>query len=192
MTETKVPARDSSLQDRKAPGNVTLTHLTAPRVQCSADTLRPPVVPSDTSALRDTAVWRGGVLRELLGQFLDPLSRCVEGGDHGILRCLRAHVVGGTCILQGGPFGFDALQSLVSLRQFVGDHQSRHNGQTRVADFAELAAQRDDALVKVAGELLKMGLLPVLACHAELAAVDCDVHMRHGDLASNLSIMSQL
>ncbi len=37
MTGTRVPARDSSLQDRKAPGNVSLTHPTAPPRQCSAD-----------------------------------------------------------------------------------------------------------------------------------------------------------
>ena len=110
---------------------------------------------SATSALRDTAVgaWR---LRELLGQALDPLGRRVEARRPSLLRRLSAIVDGGRASCKAARSASMRLRSLVGLGQFVGDHQRRHDGQTRVADLAELAAQRDDALVEVAGELLKM------------------------------------
>ena len=48
MTETRVPARDSSLRDRKAPGNVSLTHPAAPPMQCSAEGGLLPAMPDET------------------------------------------------------------------------------------------------------------------------------------------------
>src|SRR3569833_361022 len=99
---------DSSLQDRKAPGNVTLTHPAAPPVQCNAEAKPPPVLPggAPSLALRDAAVRRSGGLRELLRKPLDPLRRRVEGRHHGILRRLRAHIIGGAGVLQSSALGF--------------------------------------------------------------------------------------
>jgi len=48
MTGTRAPARDSSLRDRKAPGNVSLTHPAAPRTQCSAEGTLLPAIPGET------------------------------------------------------------------------------------------------------------------------------------------------
>ena len=76
-------------------------------------------------------------------------------------------------------------QLLAGFGQLVGDRQRRHHGQPRVADLAELAAQLLDALVEVLGELLQMVFLAVLAGHAELAAVDGDVHLRHGSSSAS-------
>ena len=72
MTGTRVPARDSSLRDRKAPGNVTLTHLAAPPGQCSADGPPLPAMPATaaTLALRDAVVAAAAGLAELLGHGL--------------------------------------------------------------------------------------------------------------------------
>ena len=93
--------------------------------------------------------------------------------------CVRSDA-GAAGVLQGGVIRLQPLQLLAGFGQFVGDHQRRHDGQPRIADLAELAAQRDDALVEILGELLQMVLLAVLAGHAELAAVDGDIHLRHG------------
>lgn len=44
MTEPTSPARDSSRRNRKAPGNVSLSNLTAPRLECSASGLEAPAI----------------------------------------------------------------------------------------------------------------------------------------------------
>ena len=59
------------------------------------------------------------------------------------------------------------------------DGERRHHGQPRVADLAEILPQPLDALIEVRGERGQMVLLPVLAGHAELPAVDGDVDLRH-------------
>ena len=48
MTGTRAPARDSSLRDRKAPGNVSLTHPAAPPRQCNAEGPLLPAIPGET------------------------------------------------------------------------------------------------------------------------------------------------
>ena len=48
MSGTRVPARDSSLRDRKAPGNVSLTHPAAPPRQCNAEGPLLPAIPGET------------------------------------------------------------------------------------------------------------------------------------------------
>ena len=49
---------------------------------------------------------------------------------------------------RGRPAGrrvlLQPLELLAGFRQLVGDHQRRHDGQPRIADLAELSAQRDD------------------------------------------------
>src|SRR4029078_7882412 len=95
---------------------------------------------------------------------------------------LRTFTCRAAGVLQGGVIRLHALELLVGFGQLVGDHQGRHDGEPRIADLAELAAQRDDALVELPGELLQMALLAVLAGHAELAAIDGDIHLRHGTL----------
>ncbi len=74
------------------------------------------------------------------------------------------------------------MQALALLRQFVDQDQRRHDGEPRVADLTEGAAQIGNALVKVMGEPRQMVLLAVVARHAELAAVDGDAHMGHAGI----------
>ena len=184
MTGTRVPARDSSLRDRKAPGNVSLTHPAAPPGQCSAEataTASHAVESAVNYALRPTpsAARRQ---RLWLSFFAMPSIRSAAVLKAATMAawvawCARRPRAG---VLQGGMSASRRFSLLAGLGQFVGDHQRRHHGQPRVADLAELAAQRDDALVEVLGELLQMVLLAVLAGHAELAAVDGDIHLRHG------------
>jgi hypothetical protein len=81
---------------------------------------------------------------------------------------------------------------LAGFRQLVGDHQRRHDGEACIANLAELAAQRNDALVEILGELPQMILLAVFTGHAELAAVDRDIHLRHGILTRHQSWTSIL
>src|SRR6185369_12940768 len=126
-------------------------------------------------SLCDAAARRSAALAELPGHAFDSLGRRREGCDDGRLGCLVAFGRRIADVLQGGVVRLEALQLLAGLGQFVSDHQRRHDGESRVADLAELAAQRDDAIVEVLGELLKMTLLAILAGHAELAAVDGDV-----------------
>src|ERR1700685_647689 len=55
MTEPTSPARDSSRRNRKAPGNVALSHLTAPRVECSASGGQAPAIVLAAEFLAKTA-----------------------------------------------------------------------------------------------------------------------------------------
>src|SRR6478672_1980908 len=104
MSGTRAPARDSSLRDRKAPGNVSLTHPAAPPAQCNADGRPLPAMPRNRSELAlgnaVAAVVNG--LAEFPGHGLDALGRRVESGDDGGLRRLVALGIQTAGILQGG------------------------------------------------------------------------------------------
>lgn len=83
MTKPTSLARDSSRWDRKAPGNVSPTHLAAPQVQCSALQPKAPWRPSANSDAVAPA------LVELLGNALEPFGRRIERADDRIGRGLR-------------------------------------------------------------------------------------------------------
>src|SRR4051812_22663053 len=68
---------------------------------------------------------------------------------------------------------------MAGVEQFVAQRQRRHHGQTRIADLAEFAAQILDPRLKALGELQKPHLLPLLAGHPILPAVDGDVDVAH-------------
>ena len=72
-----------------------------------------------------------------------------------------------------------ARMRVVGVEQFVADGQRRHHGEARIADLAELAAQRFDARFQALGEFEQPHFLPFLAGHAVLPAVDGDVDVAH-------------
>src|SRR6185437_5511519 len=75
-------ARDSSRQDRKAPGNVSLSHLAAPLGQCKRSL---PLTPQGTARrLTHRHGARPNGLVELAGDALDALGRRMEGADHRV------------------------------------------------------------------------------------------------------------
>ena len=68
----------------------------------------------------------------------------------------------------------------VHLAKLVGDGQRRHDGESCIADLAELGAQSLDAAVEFARETHQVSLLAVLAGHPELPPVNGDADLRHG------------
>src|SRR6266403_2097304 len=77
---------------------------------------------------------------------------------------------------------FSALataDTLGGIKHLVAYGQRRHHDQARIADLAELAAQRADPRFKALGELQELHLLPFLAGHPVLPAVDGDIDMIH-------------
>ena len=164
MTEPTGPARDSSLQDRKAPGNVSLTHPAAPPRQCSRAFAVPPDMP--TSVARLTAnlsrcdarpagrpVW----LSFLAMLSMRSAAEVKAATSAAWVACARsAATTRASC--RAASSSSSRADLLGRFRQFVGDHQRRHDGQPRVADLAELAAQRGDALVEVAWRAAADGL----------------------------------
>jgi hypothetical protein len=91
-------------------------------------------------------------------------------------------VIGGgdARVLQGRELRLEPLEFLPHLGQLVGERERGHDREPGIADLAEAPAQPRDAGVEVLGEAHEMRLLAVLAGHAELAAVDGDVDLRHG------------
>src|SRR5690242_8475190 len=117
---------------------------------------------------------------ERLGELLDALGRRVERGRDRVLGHLDAIGRDGACVLQRRELILDAAQLSALLAQFVGDGQRRHDGEPHVADLAEVAAELLDALVEILGKPGEVLLLPVIAGHPVVPAVDADGHRRHG------------
>ncbi len=109
-------------------------------------------------------------LIELLGDAFDALGGGIESADHRIGRGLGAIARNETSVLQGGDLVLEAAHFLRGFDQFVLEHQRCHHREPGVADFAELAAQIDDALIDVLRERLEMIFLAILASETELAA----------------------
>src|SRR5919109_5017572 len=130
--------------------------------------------------------WNAGVddcLIELPGETLEALGGRVEPGDHRRLRRLGAIRGYDTRLLQGGELRLESLQFFLDLRELIGDCQRGHDRETRIADLAEARPQLTDAPVELLGESGETRLFAGLAGHAELAAVDGDVDLRHGTSA---------
>ena len=72
-----------------------------------------------------------------------------------------------------------ARMRCVGVEQFVAHGQRRHHREARIADLAEFAAQPLDPRFQALGELEQPHLLPFLAGHAVLPAVDGDVDVAH-------------
>src|SRR3984957_9745784 len=126
---------------------------------------------------RDTAAH--GAVEHLRG-FLDAVGGGVERIGHRNLRGLGA--VGGdrAHVAQRNQFFLERADAVAGILQFVTDGKRRHHGQPRIANLAELAAQAVDPRLQGLGELEQPHLLPFLAGHAVLPAVDGDVDVAHG------------
>src|ERR1035437_10436511 len=114
-------------------------------------------------------------LRELLDAVGGGVQRIGHRGLRrpGAIRRRRADAAQALKLL------FEAADAMAGIEQFVAHRQRRHHDQPRVADLAELAAQILDPRFKALGELQEPRLLPFLARHPELPAVDGDVDMIH-------------
>src|SRR5215831_4099351 len=136
-------------------------------------------------AIRLTARGVGGTERAAAvkrpGERLDPLGRRIERSRDRVLGHLDAISRDHAGVLQRRELVLDAAQLRSALAQFVGDGQRRHHGEPHVANLAEVAAQLRDALVEIAGEAGEVLLLPVVAGHAVVPAVDADRDRRHRD-----------
>src|SRR3981189_3142003 len=80
---------------------------------------------------------------------------------------------------QGRELLLEAADAIFRVEQFVAHRQRRHHDQARVTDLAELAAQILDPRFKTLGKFQQLYLLPLLAGHPVLPAVDGDVDMAH-------------
>ena len=146
----------SALSGRLPCGRLAIwTPITPSRTPSPSVWLSFRVMPSMRSAAELNALTTRGLRR--LG--------AVGGRHRGLLQMRRAPPPAGACVWPAS--------------QLVRHRQRRHHGEPGVADLAEARAQLRDAVIEIRGELQQMLLLPVLAGHAELAAVDGDVHLRH-------------
>src|SRR5690348_15635476 len=124
---------------------------------------------------------------ERLRRAFDALGGCVEGiGDRG-LGLLGAIDGGDADVAHAAQFLFEVADARMRIEQFVAGGECGHDGQTLVADLAELAAQLLDARLQALGELEQPHLLPLLAGHAVLPAVDGDVDVAHSSSSSGSS-----
>src|SRR5262249_45931828 len=109
----------------------------------------------------------------------DPVGGCVQGIGHRRLRHPRA-VDGGAAHVAGGlKLLLHRVQAHIGIQELVADSERGHHGETRVADLAELSAQLGDPRFQGFGEFEQPHLLPLLASHAVLPAVDGDVDVAH-------------
>src|SRR5439155_19547500 len=129
-------------------------------------------------------------LVQLPGEAFDAFSRRVEGGDDGRVGGLRAIDGDRARVLQRRDVLLQRSQFFCRLRKLIRHGERRHDREPRVADLAELAAQLDDAIVELLGELHQVAFLTVLAGHAELAAVDGDVDLGHVALSHRACVSS--
>src|SRR5690242_13937323 len=116
---------------------------------------------------------------EYLSGPFDPLGGGVQRiGDRG-LRRLGAVGGGGPHIPQFAKLLLQAANASAGIDQFVAHGERRHHGQARIADFAELPAQRFDPLLQIFGELEQPDFLSLFAGHPVLPAIDGDVDVVH-------------
>src|SRR5262249_13382743 len=121
-------------------------------------------------------------LVQALGDPLDPLGRRIERGGDCRLRHLRALDGRLAGVVHPGKLLLELAHALAGLDQLVGDHDRRHHQKSCIADLPEPGAQLFDAVVEILGEAKQVRLLPLLAGHAVLAAVDGYADMGHGTL----------
>src|SRR6266480_590374 len=165
----------------KAPGIWLLTHLAAPREQCSVCAISMLAAKRNSSLTHWNACIDKGLI-EPSGEALDALRGRIERGNHRRLRRLRP--VGGdnARLLELGEFGLEPLQLLLDLREFIGKCECRHDREPHVTNFAETRAQLNDAPIEIFREVRDTRLFAVLTCHPKLAAVDGNADLRHGTL----------
>src|SRR5262249_9108898 len=122
-------------------------------------------------------------LVEALGDPLDALRGRVEGHRHGGLGRLAAIGRRHPGVLQAGQLGLQPAHALAGLIEPAADGPRRHGQEAIVADLAKAVAQLLDVAVELVGQALEMALLPILAGHTILAAIDGDGHVRHDALS---------
>src|SRR5579871_3885606 len=136
---------------------------------------------------RDAAA--DGAVQDLRGA-LDPLGGGIERVGDGGLRRLGAIDRGDADIAQGHKLRLERADTLTGVLQLVAHGERRHHGEPGIADFAEAAAQLFDPGLEIFGGPQQPHLLPFLAGHAVLAAVDGDVDVVHSSSASTSSSSS--
>src|SRR5579871_2405514 len=127
-----------------------------------------------------------GAVERLRGA-LDPFGGCVERIGHRGLGLPRAIDGGGADVAQIAQLLLEIADARMRVEQFIAGRERRHHSETLIADLAELAAQLLDARLQALGELEQPHLLPLLAGHAILPAVDGDVDVAHSSSSSSSS-----
>jgi hypothetical protein len=118
-------------------------------------------------------------LIELFGNTFDPFRGRIERTDHRVGRSFGAVSCNKPSVMQRGDFFVQAMELLGGLDELVGEHQSGHDCQTRIANLSKLAPQIDDALIDVVRKRLQLFFLPILASETELSAGDGGIDLCH-------------